>query len=433
MLLTITTTHVPATDLGYLLHKNPTRFQSFSLGFGQAHIFYSEANSERCTAALLLDVDPIGLVRSRGRPGGPGGEMEQYVNDRPYVASSHLSVAIARVLGSALAGRCNDRPDLVKKDIPLEATLAAVPSREGPGLLRSLFEPLGYEVDLAAHPLDERFPQWGDAPYFTVHLRAKCTLQALLEHLYVLVPVLDQAKHYWVGEDEVAKLLRRGNNWLPDHPQRELITRRYLKHQRSLVYQALERLVPTDSGASEEGRADGPAPTGHEEELEAPLGLGHQRVEFVIEVLHAARARRVLDLGCGEGRLLRELLKERSFSQIVGVDVSHRALERAQERLRLDMLPPRERERVQLWQGSLTYRDSRLEGFDAAVLMEVVEHIEPGRLVALAQAVFGSARPGTVIVTTPNVEYNGRFPRLASGAFRHPDHRFEWTSTCWLK
>ena len=227
----------------------------------------------------------------------------------------------------------------------------------------------------------------------------------------------------------MVKLLRRGDNWLPDHPQRELITRRYLKHQRSLVYQALERLVPTDSGAFEEGRADGPAPTGHEEELEAPLGLGHQRVEFVIEVLHAAGARRVLDLGCGEGRLLRELLKERSFSQIVGVDVSHRALERAQERLRLDMLPPRERERVQLWQGSLTYRDHRLEGFDAAVLMEVVEHIEPGRLVALAQAVFGSARPGTVIVTTPNVEYNVRFPRLASGDFRHPDHRFEWTRT----
>src|SRR3954469_19826775 len=102
MLLTITTTHRPATDLGYLLHKRPGSSQSFELAFGRAHVFYPEASEERCTAALLLDLDPVGLVRQRQGPGGAGGLLEQYVNDRPYVASSFLSVAIAQVYGSAL-------------------------------------------------------------------------------------------------------------------------------------------------------------------------------------------------------------------------------------------------------------------------------------------------------------------------------------------
>ncbi|HSK64897.1 MAG TPA: hypothetical protein VK893_13680, partial [Pyrinomonadaceae bacterium] len=110
MLLTITTTHQPATDLGYLLHKNPVRLHTFPLAIGQAQVFYPEANSDRCTAALLLDVDPVGLVRNRRGPSGEGGTLDQYVNDRPYVASSFLSVAISRVLGSAFGGRSKHRP-----------------------------------------------------------------------------------------------------------------------------------------------------------------------------------------------------------------------------------------------------------------------------------------------------------------------------------
>src|SRR6266513_5595642 len=127
MLLTITNTNWPATDLGYLLHKNPARVQSFALSFGSAHVFYPEVSAERCTAALLLDVDPVGLVR---KPRGTSGErhsLEQYVNDRPYVASSFMSVAIAQVFGSALAGRSKDRPDLAGTPLPLTARLAVLP------------------------------------------------------------------------------------------------------------------------------------------------------------------------------------------------------------------------------------------------------------------------------------------------------------------
>src|SRR5688572_4501035 len=164
MLLTLTLTQPPAADLGYLLGKNPARAQSFPLAFGQAHVFYPEASDGRCTAALVLDIDPVALVRDSRGP------LDQYVNDRPYVASSLLSVAIAQVYGSALAGKSRERPDLAQAPLPLVARLAVVPSRGGERFLRELFEPLGYAVAASRHALDERFPDWGHSPYFTVEL-----------------------------------------------------------------------------------------------------------------------------------------------------------------------------------------------------------------------------------------------------------------------
>src|SRR3954454_16089408 len=247
MLLTITSTTPPATDLGFLLHKNPSRVQSFELSFGKAHVFYPEATPERCTAALLLDVDPIGLVRGRQGPAGEGRAFEQYVNDRPYVASSFLSVAIAQAFGTALAGRSKERPELAATPLPFVARLAALPAGGGDPFLRRLFGPLGYEVTTQPHPLDERFPEWGDSPYHTVELRATCRLHELLSHLYVLVPVLDGDKHYWVGDAEVEKLLRHGSGWLSGHPEREAISTRYLKHQRGLIRDALARLLADES------------------------------------------------------------------------------------------------------------------------------------------------------------------------------------------
>ena len=233
MLLTITTTHKPATDLGYLLHKNPERMHSFELSFGKAHLFYPEATSERCTAAILLDVDPIGLVRGK-RGQHEGGTLDQYVNDRPYVLSSFLSVAMGRALGTAMTGRSKGRPELADQKIPLTATLAVVACRGGEQVLKELFEPLGYEVSAEHHPLDEKFPEWGEGPYYTVKLQANVRLQDLLNHLYVLVPVLDAEKHYWIGQDEVEKLLRKGEGWLAAHPHKEAIVKRYLPRQRQL-------------------------------------------------------------------------------------------------------------------------------------------------------------------------------------------------------
>ena len=419
MLLTISTTHRPATDLGFLLHKNPGRYQSFPLSFGRADVFYPEAEDDRCTAALLLKTDPVPLARP-----GTSGWAEHYVNDRPYVASSHLSVAISSVFGSALRGQSKDRPELAATPIPLEARIEVVPSKEGAGLVRDLFEPLGYSVETQGYDLDERFPDWGDSPYYSVRLSSATRLRDLLAHLYVLLPVLDDEKHYWVGDDEVDKLLRFGEGWLATHPQRELVSRRYLKHQRDLTRRALAQLL--DSGQSDPVAA-GARHQQEEEQLEAPLRLGEQRLRAVLDSLGSLGAGRVLDLGCGEGRLIGELLKEPAIRSITGVDVSHRALETARTRLRLDTLPASQRERVTLLHGSLTYRDQRLAGYDAAVASEVIEHIEPSRLGAFEEVVFGSARPGAVLITTPNAEYNELFESLPAGEFRHRDHRFEWT------
>ena len=421
MLLTISTTYSPATDLGYLLHKHPARIQSFPLTFGQAHVFYPEARPEKCTAALLLDVDSVGLVR---RPHGQFAEnfaLAQYVSDRPYVASSFLSVAISRVFGSALSGKCKERPELVKTAIPLSARVSILPCHGGEQLLRRLFEPLGYTIEAEQHALNTRFPDWGESRYFTVTLEKPCSLSELLTHLYVLIPVLDDEKHYWVGDAEIEKLLKHGNNWLAAHPEQESIVRRYLKHQRKLTRDALAQLREEDAQETNE------TVQAQEEQVEERLGLNESRLHGVTEVLKQCNARRVLDLGCGEGNLLRRLLAEEQFEEIVGMDVSHRILKIAQERLHYDRLPEKQQKRLRLFQGSLGYRDERLVGYDAAAVIEVIEHLDSPRLAVFERVIFEFACPRTVVLTTPNIEYNVKFENLQAKPFRHKDHRFEWT------
>jgi 3' terminal RNA ribose 2'-O-methyltransferase Hen1 len=419
VLLTISTTHRPATDLGFLLHKHPDRVQTFSVPFGEAHVFYPEASAERCMATLLLDVDPVGLVR-RGR-GVSSFALAEYVNDRPYVASSFLSVALVNVFKTAMAGRCKGLDELAASTIPLEASLAAVPARGGEALVRRLFEPLGYAVEVTAIPLDPDFPDWGDSRHVGLRLAAEVRLADLLNHLYVLLPVLDDDKHYWVDEAEIEKLMRRGEGWLGGHPERDLIVRRYLKKQARLYFPALAQLDEAAPPAEEE-----PGEPGREEQLEEDVSLRDRRLGTVQSVLKASGARRVLDLGCGAGALLTRLIRE-DYELIVGADVSVRALERAARRLKLNDMHDAQRKRISLLHSPLTYRDKRLIGFDAAALVEVIEHLDPPRLAAAEQNVFGSARPGTVVVTTPNAEYNVRWETLPAGQFRHPDHRFEWT------
>lgn len=427
MFLTVTTTHTPATDLGYLLHKHPARLHSRRQSWGTAHVFYPQADAQRCTAALYVDVDPVGLVRDRKGPGGSTGLLDQYVNDRPYAASSLLSAAIAETFGSALNGQAAERPELAQQALPLEFGLPVLPCRGGEPLLRSLFEPLGYQVEARRLPLDPRVPAWGDSAYFQVTLRiATATLQAALGHLYVLIPVLDDQKHYWVGEDEVDKLLKRGEAWLGTHPQAELIVRRYLRHQRSLAGLALDRLM--DEGLSEDA-APGDTARGDEREqgLERPLSLNERRLAAVAGVVEALQAGSVIDLGCGEGRLLKPLLALKGVSRLTGVDVSHRALEIARERLHVDRLPTAQQHKLSLLHGSLTYRDARFSGHDLATVVEVIEHLDAARLATFARVLFECARPRAIVMTTPNREYNALFPRLPAGQFRHPDHRFEWT------
>lgn len=444
MLLTISTTHEPATDLGFLLHKNPAITHEMSLPFGKAEMFYPEAGDRQCTFALALDIDPVTLVRGKGRE--RTGLLDQYVNDRPYVASSFLSVAIAKCLRNALGGASKERQTLADQSIPLSARVLPLPIRGSEGLLESLFAPLGYEMNITPITLDETWPEWGASPYVSLELSAVCRLRDLLAHLYVLIPVLDRRKHYYIDRHEIEKLLEKGEGWLAGHPAKQLITTRYLGSRRSMVSEALRRLLEDAPEATAEdepaaaeiapegetpgGEADEPPPSvkdAAEEALEKPIRLHDLRLDRVTEVLKAARVRRVVDLGCGSGKLLKRLVAEPSFDEILGVEVSAVALEQAARRLKLDRMNPARRKRVSLVQGALTYRDRRIEGYDAAALSEVIEHLDPDRLSALERVVFEFARPRLVVITTPNREYNAKFEGMAPGQLRHSDHRFEWT------
>ncbi|GID95171.1 3' terminal RNA ribose 2'-O-methyltransferase Hen1 [Amorphoplanes digitatis] len=428
MLLTVTTTRRPATDLGYLLVKHPDRVHSFDVPTGTAYVLFPDAAEDRCTAALLLDVDPQRLGAARGaraqQQAPESFTLGRFVNDRPYAASSLLAGALAKVFRSALRGESKDRPELAGEAIPLEIRVPVLRCR---GDAAALFAPLGWTVTADPIPLDdvpEGHPLAGDSPYVSLTLTGTLRLCDALNHLYVLMPVLDDAKHYWVAPDEIDKLLRAGEGWLAGHPEKVLITRRYLAHRRGLAASALERLDRADPDS-----VDAPADTVADEEAELPVArrrpLAEQRRDAVLAALAESGAARVLDLGCGGGALLAGLMADRRYTEIVGTDVSSHALDLAHRRLRLDRLPERQRGRVTLWQSALTYRDDRLRGYDAAVLMEVIEHLDPARLPALEASVFGHANPATAVVTTPNVEYNVLYEGLTG--MRHSDHRFEWT------
>lgn len=424
--LTITSTNpaLPASDLSFLLHKHPDKLQTFDLSVGKAHIFYPEVSAERCTMSLLLEIDPVTLVR--GRDAQQEGLMDQYVNDRPYVASSFMSVALTQLFRSTLAGKCKDKPELPDQPFPVEIHMPVLPCRRGgETLLRRLFEPLGYAVKAQLHPLGLGGLEQGRAShYYAITLNTTARLMDVLAHLYVLIPVLDDEKHYFIADDEVEKLLRLGQGWLSAHPEREQITHRYLARREALTRQALRRLT---AGEVSDPEALAEAEAEKEANLEARVSLNTQRLSAVVEVLKQHHIHTVADLGCGEGRLIRMLLGESQFKKITGMDVSMRSLELAHDRLKVDRMEPAKRERLTLLQGSLLYFDERLVGHEAITLVEVIEHLELSRLKAVETVVWGRLRPRLAVVTTPNREYNVLFEGLAQDTFRHNDHRFEWS------
>lgn len=425
MLLTITMKGKNTQELGYLLHKNPYRPQWFELNFGKAYVFYTEISDSRTTAALLLDINPIDLAR--GKLGSRDGGLFDYVNDRPYVVSSFMSSAISKVFSTAMSGKCAKRQELANLPLDLEAGLHMLPVRGDETLVNEVFEPLGYEVTVKKSVLDEKFPEWGESCYIDLTIRGKVRLCELLNHLYTLIPVMDKQKHYYMSEDEIDKLLKHGEGWLGSHPAKNKIIKRYFDMRKSYANKLMNRLADENTEAAEDLVSENYEASESTEGIAKKIPLNTLRLEEVKNAVLKSGAESVLDIGCGECKLTSMLLSEKQIKRVSAADVSVRVLERARKRLNYDNMPLYRKNKLTLMQASLLYRDKRFSGFDAACVIEVIEHLDIQRIPAFERVLFEFAEPRTVVLTTPNKEYNVNYTSMENGELRHTDHRFEWT------
>lgn len=424
MLFTLTCTGPHAPRLPELFNRNPQELHTVTLSAGRVHLFFPELTSERVTAAFLLDLEPAGVER-RPRGGMHAPKLvADILHDRAYISSATLISALGPLLEPILEPCGKTARAGCQQSLPLEAHLHAVTCRRGGvALLQRLFVPLGFE--LHAEPLVPMAQQGGGSYVWQLVLKRECPLQVFLRHLYLLTAVMDDDAPEWEREDEAERLLTLGETWLSDHPEQAWILERGRSIRRRLLHPGLEPLLSM-AGERPVDRLRALEP-GLEARLEAGLNLVSRRLQAVVRVLEQQRISRVGDLGCGEGRLLKELLARPQFKRIVGLDVAVECLERASRRLRLDQLPEAQADRVQLLHGSVLYYDKRLEGLEALTLLEVLEHIDPEKLPLVEEVLFEGLRPPLVIVTTPNQSFNGRLEGLLAGQLRHSDHRFEWT------
>ncbi|WP_406113699.1 3' terminal RNA ribose 2'-O-methyltransferase Hen1 [Kitasatospora purpeofusca] len=408
----------PATDLARLLYRRPDAVHRVATAFGAAHVFFPEADAERCTAVLLAEPDPEALVRGRRGKGRPPAVPDAHVGDRPYAASSVFAAVLRTVFRQPLgqspgADRADGLPGAAgapgDEALPLEIELPVVRAdrepepapggADGVALARRLFEPLGWRVEAAELPLDGAAVP-GGSPYLRLRLAASAVRPAeALRQLAALLPVLDGAAHHWVPPD------RADVDWLlAVHPERAVIARRLARQGQAVARCGNDRNAEND-------RNDG-------DDLAA-----------VRAALDAVGAGRVVHFGCGHGELLAGLLADGGFTELLGVDVSPAVLAVAARRLGLertaDPSPEWElrsgagRARVRLVQGAPVYADARRTGFDAMVFEApavapvatptatptatgTTDRVTPAAHPAyLEHAVFGAARPPAVVATAP--------------------------------
>ncbi len=391
-----------ADKISFLLHKSPNKLHQFSLGFGSAYVFYSKYERNDVSFSLLVDIDPIDLVRGKNK-NSQG--IFDYVNDRPYATSSFLCSAIAQVFSTALSGRSKEYEHLVKEEMEFKVEVVSLKVKTNLIMLNKIFDPLGYELEIKSHLLDEKIFGEEESNYVDLILKNKLTLQSVLQHLYVLIPVFDNNKHYFVNNDEVEKLLSKGGDWIDVHPEKDFITSRYL-NSKFIDAKKLESLFSKEQNKMIEERKKN--------------SLNSQRLSQVTDVIESLNIKSLVDLGCGEGKLIKELLNNTSVEKILGVDISINVLKKAARKLKYDTV----KDKIELVQSSAVYYDERFTEYEAICLIEVIEHIDEQKLYLLKENVFNLVKPKYVIITTPNVEYNTVYEL---DGYRHSDHRFEWS------
>lgn len=428
MFLSIAVSGEHAPDLGFVLYKHPGRFFEKSASKGRVTGGFTENREDFAEFTLAVEIDPVERVRGVNWDRG----IASYVEPMPFLAASHMSQALSQALGSAMNGVLGSKDPVIDtrvkaagvKPWPLTIKVGAV--RCSPYMIESLFSELGWSVEIESHNLDvPGVSEDDDRPLHVFTLKGEATVSDALTQLYVLLPVLDPSRHYFYDESEARKLFEKGGDWLKGHSSRDLIISRYLSKSKELRGYArqlfgnfqekkdLDELI----AETEELMRDWDDPD--------DTSPHQQRHSQIIRDVVSWGARSVIDLGCGEGRLLERLVRIAPDMRVVGIEPSAREIERARKRLSNNPgknLDPR----VEFVHGSAMYGDERFKDFDAAILSEVIEHVDEDRLSLLARSVFGIMAPRRVVITTPNGDYNRVFG-LRPGEFRHADHRFEWT------
>ncbi|MBW4084382.1 3' terminal RNA ribose 2'-O-methyltransferase Hen1 [Paenibacillus sp. S150] len=433
MHLIIRVTGAGAGMLSRLLAKNPDNLYDRMEKEARVRIAFTASSEQEAEAVIYVTPDPVELVKGAS---SAHNDITQYINDREFVVSSLFCTYIRSALGTALNGKTKEAYlPWVNRKLALELTFGPVASNLPDHALEDLFIPLGYEVVLERGDAAYAFELKSRSSVRYIKLKGIQTLQTALRQLFVLIPALDDYKHYYISDDEVDKIRRYGDGWLENHPQRALILKRTLRFAGAIKH--YEDQMAGDGQQAENG-ASGEAPgiaepfaapaeasagTGAAEAPKARLNdLRYAAIADTVERLAARRS--IVDFGSGGGKLSARLSSVPGVQEIKAVEPSAAAQLRAMDRFaklegRPGAIVP---EPVT---GSLFYYDEALRGKDVMILCEVIEHIDERRLNRVMETIFHEYAPGTLIITTPNKEYNALY-QMEHEKLRHRDHRFEW-------
>ncbi|WP_407270561.1 3' terminal RNA ribose 2'-O-methyltransferase Hen1 [Radiobacillus sp. PE A8.2] len=401
MQLTIHATGENVQVLSFLLAKNPTNLYERESKGHLVRMFYSKFMPSEVEATIFVTPDSIELVKNNNN----AYDITHYINDREFAVSSIFTSLIRSALATALNGNTKEEYQAwVKHCFPFTFGFGPVSTDLSDEQITNLFEPLGYEIDIEKRELDYDFSLKTTNHVRYINIHGTTTLQTGLRQLFVLIPVLDNYKHYYIDEKEIDKLQRYGEGWLDQHPSKDMIIRRALRFKE--LYSQLEDKV-------------------EQQETTPKVRLNELRYQKIAETVQQLTDRKsIVDFGSGEGKLAYKLGFVSGVEEILAVEPSETATTRAIARFEhgeseVGFVSP-----TPVW-GSLYYFDQRLVNKDVIILCEVIEHIDEYRLPKIIQTILQKYQPRALIITTPNSEYNNVYE--LDQAYRHSDHRFEWT------
>ncbi|WP_141431100.1 3' terminal RNA ribose 2'-O-methyltransferase Hen1 [Bacillus sp. 03113] len=408
-----------AKILSYLIAKNPYNLYDRDEKSNRVRLVYTVFDEKEVEVVIFVTPDPVELVRNSAN----AFDITQYINDREFAVSSLFCTNIRKALGTALNGKPKEEyQKWVNHPFELHMNFGPVASHLSDENIVELLHPLGYIVEIERGETNYSFELKQRSSSRFIHLKGQQTIQQALRHLFILIPVIDNYKHYFIDEHEIEKLVRYGEGWLDSHPLREYIIKQ------SLRFSELINQFPSLAKKDDE-----------EEHSSAPkVRLNELRYQAVVEKIKSLSQRAsIVDFGSGEGKLSVRLSNIPDVKEVLAVEPSETAQLRAIQRFEKASYNQTHVSPTPIL-GSLFYYDERLLNKDVMILCEVIEHIDEYRLPNIMKTIFREYQPKTLIVTTPNREYNEVY--AMDEIVRHSDHRFEWTrqefkSKCetWIK